>query len=165
MSVKFESQMTQKSMYDFLLYHTYTHVMGIIAVVFGLINVTIGIHELVINNGNGTTFIVFGLLFLFGMPVMLWFSAGTNVRRISMFQNPVNYELNAEGITVSQGEKSQLSPWSSIIRVMSTRQGIFLYQGKNRAIVLQRGELGEQEMAVIEIISTHVDPLKVKIRR
>lgn len=165
MSVKFEAQMTQKSMYDFLLHHTYSHVMGIIAIVFGLVNVTIGIHELVINNGNGTTFLVFGLLFIFGMPVMLWFSAGTNIKKVAMFAKPVCYELNEEGVLVSQDDKSQLSPWSTIVRVTATRQGIFLYQGKNRAVVLQRDQLGEQETAAIEIISTHVNPSKVKIRR
>jgi len=164
MSVKFEARMTQKAMYDFLLHHTYTHVMGIVAAVFGLVNITLGVHQFV-NGGNGSTFLVFGLLFLFGMPLMLWFSAGNNIRRVPMFANPIDYELNEDGIQISQDDKSQLTPWAALIRVTSTRSGIILYQAKDRAIVLPRSDIGEQEAAVIEIISTHVDPSKVKIRR
>ena len=35
MSVKFEVKMTDKIMYDFLLYHTYTHMSGLLGAMIG----------------------------------------------------------------------------------------------------------------------------------
>ncbi|MDL2296056.1 YcxB family protein [Lachnospiraceae bacterium OttesenSCG-928-E19] len=165
MSAKFNVKITQKVMFDFLVYHTYTHVMGMVAVVFGLINLTIGIHALVNQGEKWIVYSIFGLIFLFGTPIMLWFTAGTSVKGTAIFQKPIEYELSDAGVRASQGEQGNVAPWESILRVTSTRNGIFLYQGKSNAIVLPRKEMGEQEAAVIEIISTHVDPSRVKIKR
>lgn len=165
MSVKFDANITQKVMYDFLLFHTYTHVMGILAAVFGLVNLTLAVHAAV-NGGTGAlTYLLFGLVFLLGMPGMLWFTAGSNVRKVPMFHKPVTYELNEEGVLVSQDEKSTLLEWSALMRIASTKRNIFIYQAKNSAIVLPRADLGEQDAAAIEIITARMDPAKVKIRR
>lgn len=37
MSVKFEVKMTDKIMYDFLLYHTYTHMSGLLGAMIGVL--------------------------------------------------------------------------------------------------------------------------------
>ena len=43
MSVKFEVKMTDKIMYDFLLYHTYTHMSGLLGAMIGVLALGMGI--------------------------------------------------------------------------------------------------------------------------
>ena len=44
MSVKFEVKMTDKIMYDFLLYHTYTHMSGLLGAMIGVLALGMGIN-------------------------------------------------------------------------------------------------------------------------
>ena len=43
MSVKMDVQMTPRAMYDFLLYHTYSHLSGLIGAIFGVVGLGLGI--------------------------------------------------------------------------------------------------------------------------
>ena len=166
MSVKFDVKITSKVMFDFLLYHTYTSVMGIIGVVFGMVNLTLGIRYIVEGDSKGSMmYFIFAGIFLFAMPVYLRWNADKQVSSSKVFKNPITYEMTDEGVQASQQDKGELIPWSDFIRVISTKGNIVLYQSRNRAVILPREDMGVQQDAVIEMISTHVTPSRVKIRR
>ena len=46
MSVKMDVQMTPRAMYDFLLYHTYSHLSGLIGAIFGVVVLGLGIRAM-----------------------------------------------------------------------------------------------------------------------
>ena len=166
MSIEFEVKITRKAIFDFLLYHSYTNVMGMLIVAMGVVNLAFGLHGMANGRqGNTVMYLFFALVFFVGLPIMLWFNAGTQVKSVVLFQKPINYELTDEGVLACQDDKQNVAQWTSLVKVVATKSCIFLYQGKNQAIILPRIDMGEQEIAVIEAISTHVDPSKVKIRR
>ena len=166
MSIKIEANITKKAIYDFLLYKTYTGIFGIFVVAVGFVNLLLGIQNLRAGTPSeaGVKFL-FALIFIVGMPVMLWFTAGKQASGVAQFQKPIIYEFLDDGLRVAQDEMENTVPWSSFMKAMATKNCIFLFQDKNRGLILPRCDLGDQEMAVIEAISTHMDPSRVKIRR
>ena len=59
MSVKMDVQMTPRAMYDFLLYHTYSHLSGLIGAIFGVVVLGLGIRAMA--QGDYTA----GMMFFF----------------------------------------------------------------------------------------------------
>ena len=53
MSVKFEVKMTDKIMYDFLLYHTYTHMSGLLGAMIGVLALGMGINYMLSGDSMG----------------------------------------------------------------------------------------------------------------
>jgi hypothetical protein len=49
-------------------------------------------------------------------------------------------------------------------KAVCTGKNLIVYTSKNTASLFPRADLGDQEVAVIEMISTHVDPKKVNLR-
>ena len=64
-----------------------------------------------------------------------------------MFQKPISYELNEEGIRISQDEQSVLNEWGDFRKAVSTGQSVIIYVTKVRALIFPRESLGEQYAA------------------
>lgn len=80
------------------------------------------------------------------------------------FQKPLHYTLDEEGITVSQDGVEQKQAWEDMVKAISTTRSIIVYTSKVNATILPKRELGDQKAAVIEMISKHMKPAKVKIK-
>jgi len=81
-----------------------------------------------------------------------------------VFQQPLHYVLDEEGITISQGETSTHQAWENMVKAVSTGKSIIVYTTRVNATIFPKNQLGDKKEAVIEIISTHMSPKKVKIR-
>ncbi len=165
MSIKFEVKMTTKSMYDFMLYHNYTHLSGLGGAILGVIGLWIGISNA--TKGNAQAAIVgfaVAALFLIMTPWSTRQTAKRQVTTTEMFQKPLEYELHEEGITVRQDEAEVTNKWEDVVKVVSTNQSILVYVTRMRALILPKECLGAQYGNVVKMISTHVAPKKVNIR-
>ena len=81
-----------------------------------------------------------------------------------VFQEPLRYILYEEGLTVAQGEAREQMAWEDMYRAVSTGRSIILYTSRINATIFPKRQLGDRKAAVIEMISTHMPPAKVKIR-
>ena len=107
MNIKFEVKMTKKAMFDFMLYTSYTSLSGIVGVIFGGVTLVLGIRQCMFGSySTAATFFLFAAIFLIGNPLHLKARAAEQVMRSPMFQKPISYELNEEGIRISQDEQS-----------------------------------------------------------
>ena len=150
MNIKFEVKMTKKAMFDFMLYTSYTSLSGIVGVIFGGVTLVLGIRQCMFGSySTAATFFLFAAIFLIGNP---------------MFQKPISYELNEEGIRISQDEQSVLNEWGDFRKAVSTGQSVIIYVTKVRALIFPRESLGEQYAAAVQMISTHMPAKKVNIR-
>ena len=101
MSVKMDVQMTPRAMYDFLLYHTYSHLSGLIGAIFGVVVLGLGIRAMAQGDYTaGMMFFFFAAVFLVMTPLTLKSKAKAQVKTTPMFQKPITYELTEEGITI-----------------------------------------------------------------
>lgn len=165
MSVKFEVKMTDKIMYDFMLYHTYTHMSGLLGAIIGVISFGMGIKFIAAgDSGSAMPAFIFAVLFLVVTPVSLKGRAKTQVQRAKMFQKPLQYEMSEEGVTVRQDDLEVTNKWEEFSKAVSTNHAVILYVTRMRALIFPKQSMGEQYEAAVKMISTHMPPAKVKIR-
>lgn len=166
MNIKIEVQMTVRVMYNYVLQHTYTSISGILGVVFGIVCMVWGGQK--IYGGSLTqaslAILFIGVMFVIVNPMMLWNKSRKQVKNTPSFQKPIHYELNEEGITVSQDGQESLMPWSSIMKVTATNMSVIIYFSRMRAFILPKEAIGDNYENVVKMIFTHVPSKKVRIR-
>jgi len=144
-------------LYDYFLVHTYNSAAGILGSCFGALFVIIALPK------KEWLMMAAGMVILLYLPWTLFVRSRKQALN-SMFQQPLCYQLDEEGITVSQGEQLQKMEWGQAVKAISTSRSIILYTSKVNATIFPKRELGDQKAALIEMISTHMPPGKVKIK-
>ena len=166
MSVKMDVQMTPRAMYDFLLYHTYSHLSGLIGAIFGVVVLGLGIRAMAQGDYTaGMMFFFFAAVFLVMTPLTLKSKAKAQVKATPRFQKPITYELTEEGITISQEDQQTEGKWEEFQKAVSTNRTLILYITRVRALVFPKEALGEQYTAAVQMISTHMAPAKAQTRQ
>lgn len=145
-------------LYDYMLMHSYNSAAGVVGSTFGAI-------LLIFAFATGQwLFILLGLVMLLYLPWTLFLKSRTQLLNNPAFQEPLRYTLDEEGLTVSQGEAMEKMAWGDMHKAVSTGRSIILYTSRVNATIFPKRQLGDQKTAVIEMISTHMPPGKVKIR-
>ncbi len=156
---EFDVHMTVSALYDYNMHHTYTSSAGIVGTAFGAM-------LLVIFAANRQpAFLVGGLIVILYSPIALYLNSRKQVKLNPMFRSPLHYVMDDEGVTVSQGEQEMTVTWDKMLKAVSTNQSLLLYTSKNIAWVFPKADLGEKKYDIIEMISTHMPPAKVKIKQ
>ena len=165
MPVKFEVKMTEKYMYDYMLYHNYSHASGILTAIFGVVALGMGIQYVLASNINGSlVWFLVAFMFLIVNPRTMKLRAKAQVQNTPAFQKPLEYEFTEEGVMVSQEEAKATTKWEDFTKAVSTQKSVILYMGRVRAFVLPKECMGTQYEEVVKMIHTHMPPAKVKIR-
>lgn len=159
MKLEFDVNMTSSALYDYNMHHTYTSSAGIVGTAFGAMLLIIYVSNM------QPAFLFAGLVVILYSPVALWINSKKQVKLNPMFRNPLHYVMDDEGVTVSQGDQEISVTWEQMFKAQSTNQSLLLYTGKNNAWVFPKKDLGEKRYDVIEMISTHMPPEKVKIKQ
>ena len=144
-------------LYDYLLMHTYNGPSGVLGSCFGALLVVIGAMK-----AEWIWVIAGGVLLLY-LPWTLFLRSRKQALNPA-FQKPLHYVLDEEGITVSQDEVEQKQSWESMVKAVSTSKSIIVYTSAVNATIFPKRELGDQKAALIQIISTHMPPSKVRIK-
>ena len=159
MKCEFDVQMTASALYDYNMYHTYTGAAGIIGTAAGAVFIILYLAY------GQPVYLAAGILLILYSPVTLYINAHKQARLNPVYKRPLHYVLDDEGVTVTSGDESLSVPWTDMYRARSTNQSILLYTGPKSAWVFPKKDLGQLRYDVIEIISTHMDPAKVKIKQ
>ena len=144
-------QMKTAYMFDFLYWHSYSGMMGVLNYGFSLAAVV----ALACGFGKGNqmatiALIVLALLFTVINPLLLLQKADRQVKRVPMFHKPIEYTFDQKGFTVTQEEDSASAEWADVMLVRETKKTLVLYLGASNATVLPKEQCGE---AITEIKS------------
>lgn len=165
MSIKFEVKMTEKYMYDYMLYHNYSHASGLLTAILGVVALGMGIKYVLASDINGSLiWFLVAIMFLIINPRSMKLRAKAQVQNTATFQKPLEYEMTEEGIVVRQDEAEATTKWEDFTKAVSTQKSVILYMGRVRAFVLPKECMGQQYEEVIKMIHTHMPPSRVKIR-
>lgn len=145
-------------LYDYMLRHSFCSPSGIIGSTFGAVLILFALAA------QQWIFIVLGLVMLLYLPWTLFVKSRRQILSNPSFQEPLEYLLDDEGLTISQGEETAAFVWKDMYKAVSTSRSIILYTSRVNATIFPKRELGDKKAAVIGIISTHMPPGKVKIR-
>ena len=160
MELDFDIKMTTSALYDYNMHHTYTSFSGVIATFAGIILLAGYSRDL-----SNIALLIAGIVILLYSPVTLFTRSKKNILLNPAFKNPLHYHLNDEGVTVSQGDDAMTVEWKDMYKAYSTNQSIIIATGKKNAWIFPKRELGESRVELIEMICTHMDPEKVKIKQ
>ena len=146
-------------LYDYMLRHTYTSPMGLVATLLGVMAI------IFFAGGAGALYLIIGIVMILYLPWNLFLSARKQALTNEAFKRPLHYTFAEDGVYVSQGETVQKQAWKDMYKAVATPKSIVLYTSRVNASVFPRKDLGDNVTGVIQIISTHMPPKKVKIRR
>ena len=143
--VKFSVQMKTSYMFDFLYWHSYHGVTGIINYALSFA----GIAALIAGFGKGNTFvtvmlIALALLFTVINPLSLYFKADKQVKKTPMFAKPLLYRFDTRGFSISQESNTDSADWNTVVFIRETGKSIILYLGAANALILPKQEIGNQ---------------------
>ena len=144
-------------LYDYLLMHTYNSPSGLLGSCFGALLVVIGAMK------AEWIWVIAGGVLLVYLPWTLFLRSRKQALNPA-FQKPLHYVLDEEGITVSQEDVEQKQGWENMVKAVSTSKSIIVYTSAINATIFPKRELGDQKAALIQIISTHMPPSKVRIK-
>ena len=145
-------------LYDYMLMHNYNSPAGIMGSVLGAVMVMVGLAR------EQWIFVIGGVVLLLYLPWTLFIKSRNQALTNPVFKEPLHYVLDENGITISQGETSTCQAWEDMVKAVSTGRSIIVYTGRANATIFPKSQMGDKKSAVIEVISTHMPPKKVKIR-
>lgn len=158
MEVEFDVKITPGVLYDYMLYHTYTSASGLIGAVTGALLVVAFFM------GSGVLCLIAGIVILAYLPWTLFVKSRQQYLANSAFKESLHYRLTEEGMEVSQKGEAQSQKWEEMHKAVSTPRSLIIYTSPVNASIFPRKDLGEKAPLIIEVISTHMSPKKVKIR-
>ena len=165
MSLKFQVKMTTKVMYNFLIYYTYTQAGAIIGAAFGGVSLGIGIYKWIQGEYSfGLIGFVFALIFLIMPPITLRGKAKKQVADSGLLNTMIDYEINEEGITTTQGDLESRLKWIELSKAVTTNNSIIIYITKIQAFIFPKKDLGKQYGAVINMIVTYMPADRVNLK-
>lgn len=158
MELEIDVKVTSSDLYDYLLYHTYTGFSGMLGTLVGIFLIMAFIST------QYFIYLIAGVVLIAYMPCSLFLKAKQQAVNNPVFKEPLHYKMTEEGISVSQGEDEEMQSWESCVKAISTGRSIILYTSRTTASIFPKRDLGEKKETLIQMISTHMPPKKVKIR-
>ncbi len=157
MELEFDVKMDAATLYDYMMRHSYNSPSGLIGT---------GVGALLVWSffvGRGFLYLILGVVLMLYLPCSLYLRAQKQAKS-PIFQKVLHYKLSDAGVEVSQDEDKAVTEWQGMYRAVSTGRSIILYTTRVNAFIFPRKSLGEKLPALVEIISTHLPPERVKIR-
>ena len=145
-------------LYDYMLRHSYNNASGIMGSALGAVMIIVALAT------SQWIFLIGGIVLLLYLPWVLFIKSRQQILNTPAFKEMLHYTLNDEGLTITQGEAEAKQSWEDMYKAVSTGRSIILYTSRVNATIFPKKQLGDQKMAVVEMISTHMPPSKVKIR-
>lgn len=158
MEVECDIKITPGVLYDYMLYHTFTGASGMIGAAIGALLIVAYFM------GTGILSLIMGIIILVYLPWTLFLKSRQQYLANPAFKEPLHYKMTEDGIEVSQNDEVQSQKWEDMYKAVSTFRSIIVYTSKVNASIFPKKDLGEKSSAVIQIISTHMPPNKVRIR-
>ena len=149
-------QIKASDLYDYSLRHSYTSLGGLLSTIVGVLM----IYAYFAKNAS-PLYLIFGLIVVFYIPINLFLMSRQQAMQ-ETFQKPLHYAFYENGMEVSQNDLKEMIGWDYIVKAVATSKSIIVYTGKNRASIFPRRDLQPDATALIRVLSTHVDPKKMK---
>lgn len=152
-------QIKASDLFDYSLRHSYTSLGGLLSTIVGILM----IYAYFAKNAS-PLYLIFGLIVVFYIPINLFLMSRQQAMQ-ETFQKPLHYAFYENGMEVSQDDLKEMIGWDYIVKAVATSKSIIVYTGKNRASIFPRRDLQPDATALIRVLSTHVDPKKMKIKQ
>lgn len=159
MELRFDVKMTVSALYDYNMHYAYTGTSGIVGTAVGALFLVLFAAYM------NPYYLIAGIVIIIYTPLTLYLRSAKLIKLNPMFRNTIHYCMDEEGVTISQNDEEIKVEWNQMYRAQSTNQSLLLYTGPKSAWIFPKKDLGEKRYEVIEMISTHMAPDKVRIKQ
>ncbi len=167
MSEKISVQLTEQTLFDFLLYHTYSKFSGFLSNVLGAAVAFMGIILMAMGKITWIHLLVYlaaGAAFIAYTPLLLKHRAKKNIEANPLYRDASEYLFDEEGIAVTRGEETKRYPWEKIQKAVVTPKNVGIYWDKEWAFIIPKEALADRFVPVMQMISTHIGAQNVRLR-
>lgn len=161
-SFKIAAKPDKKEMFNFMFYHTYLNVMGILALVIGIAAIVLLVYNLVKGNTENQKIMIFMfaaivLLFVMNSPITLYFKAKKQAESVAKPENTIIYTFSDAGFDMARGEDEYMAyKWENIFKVKEDKGGFFMYITKNQAFIIPKADLDGKTEEFKSMLKEHV---------
>jgi len=164
--ITFDIKVTKKELANFLIYHNYHSMQGVI----GLI-ISFGALVLLILRWNSldlpqfAILVILALMFTVLTPLILIRKAAAQEKRNKTFEKPITYELGEEGFSLIQGEEHVDLEWRNVYKIVDTGRCLVLYISTVRAFIWPKSQIADVKAALDDRIEKCVEARKIKYKK
>lgn len=163
--LEFKVDMKTKYMYIFQLRHSYLCISGVIGILVSVAMIVLLCMNYDTNTDAQNVILVIGAaLFTIIHPWNLFSRSVKMVKLTPVFQKPLNYKFDNEGITISQSDDSALLPWKDVTSVIETSSTIYIYTSPKNGYIMPKEQYADKVNQVKELINKSVDKEKCKLK-
>lgn len=166
MPLEFDINLTEKDIFRFNMYHTYTGFHGIASILLAIGSFACAVKTFgTVSTGYTILYFVFGIILLIYMPLSLYTNSKRQVMMSEAFQHALHFSINEQGITITQGEEKAELAWNQIYKVVETKSNILIYSTRKHAFVLPQEMIKKEHDALIDCMKEHVEKFRLKIKK
>ena len=162
--LSFSVQMTAKEIFLFMMYHSYCKLSGVIGLLlslFAIVSLVTSYTDM--TDQNKAVYVIVALWFTVLEPVTMLSRARSQAKKNPVYKKPLTYEVNSEGITVSQDEERQSIEWSRLLKVVETKSQYLVYSNKINAFIFPKNAIGQECSVFEQLVYEYTKGTGVKI--
>ncbi len=164
--ISFDIKVTQKELANFMIYHNYHSMQGIIGLIisFGALAILI-LRWNTLDAAQYAILALLVLMFTVLTPIVLVRKASAQAKRNKSFEKPITYELGEEGFSLIQGEERVDLEWRNVYKIVDTGKCLVLYISTVRAFIWPKTQIADVRAALDDRIAACVEARKVKYKK
>ena len=144
MKYEFDFQMDEKTLRDFYMSYNMSGISGTLWPIIGGISIALAIIAgETVSMTYRLIYLVFGLIFIFYIPLDLKKKAKKQIEKNPVYAQPIHYVLDEVGISTTQGENEATLEWKNFSKVKITKKSVILYMRNRNACVFSSKVFGE----------------------
>ena len=144
-------KLTAKDLFEFNMFHTYTHSQGIVSLIcgFGAIGLAIaGRQDITV--GMFLLRVLLGLAILIYIPCTLALRAKAAVKTGGSFEKPVHITIGDDGVGIAVGDQSNQIAWDGIYRLKNRKNQFLIYTGRITALIIPKRCISEDQIKRVQ---------------
>lgn len=160
-------KITRETLFDFLLYHTYSKLSGFLINVLGLAVFILGGLQLAMDKIEMYQFFFYfiaSFIFLAYTPLQLNHRAKVQVNTNPEYKYEKEFTFSNDGISISNGENVKTYAWNQITHTVTTPKTIGFYYGENDALIIPKYSFGEKFVPIMQMTIKNMGARKVKLK-
>ena len=165
-NISFDVKVSKKELANFMLYHNYHSMQGILGLVISL-----GALVLLVLKYDTLEIAQFAILaalvlvFTVISPIILIRKAAAQEKRNKSFERPITYELREDGFSLIQGEERVDLEWRNVYKIVDTGKSLVLYISTVRAFIWPKKQISGLRPALDDMLKAHLEPRKLKYKK
>lgn len=164
---KIETHLSQKDYIKVNFYFTYRKISIKLFTGIGAFVLFISIVNIIIDRYPSfpTGELIFGIVFVFGIPLLTYLSAKRNYKTNARISEKITYSFDPEMIKVNGESFNSEMTWNKMFKVTESKDWMLLWQNRQVANIIPKRDLNIEQLNELRSIISSIPGLKSKMKK